>query len=323
MYEVLLDDKLGTIWDIADIVTDITWKTSRIGKPGTLEFTLIKNSLWQDPKFLYKNGDIIRFRKENQNVFFGYIFSIDSGRDEGVRILCYDQIRYLLGKALYSFTNKTAVDVLQKIAGDYSLKLGTIDETGYKIPALLGDNISLLDIICKALDYTLIHGYGNFVLFDDFGSLSLRNIKNLLVPFWLGEESLMYDYSTKRSIDSDTYNKIKLYRDNKEKGVREVYVAQRSDTIAQWGLLELYQSIDEKLNEAQIKEMQDQLILLRNRESRTLKVDALGDLRLRAGSYVQIIIDEMGINEAYLVDECQHKFNGADHTMSLELKVVD
>ncbi|GGD95169.1 XkdQ/YqbQ family protein [Paenibacillus nasutitermitis] len=323
MLEVLMDDKRGTIWNISDIVADITWKTSRIGKPGTLDLTLIKNSVWQDSKFAFNNGDIIRFRKDNQNVFYGYIFSINSGRDENVKLLCYDQIRYLTGKAMYSFANKTASEVLRKIAGDYQLTLGDVDDTGYKIPTMLEDNVKLLDIICKALDYTLINGYGNFVLFDDFGSLSLRNVKNLRVPFWIGEESLMYDYSAKRSIDSDTYNKIKLYRDNKETGMRDIFVAQRSDTIAQWGLLLLYQSVDDKMNDAQIMEMQDQLLLLRNRESKTLKVDAIGDLRIRAGSYVSIVIHEMGVNQPYLVDECQHKFDGAQHIMSLDLKVVD
>lgn len=45
---LLLDDKQGNIWDISEIAGDITYKTSRIGKPSSLEFTLIKGSLYQN-----------------------------------------------------------------------------------------------------------------------------------------------------------------------------------------------------------------------------------------------------------------------------------
>ena len=116
MIELLIDNKNGNVWDISGIVTSISWSTSRMGKPGKLEFTLIKNGLFQDKKFKYSNGDVIRFRKDNFNVFYGYIFSIEGGKDESVRVTCYDQIRYLLSDDTYVFENYTAAEVLKRIA---------------------------------------------------------------------------------------------------------------------------------------------------------------------------------------------------------------
>ncbi|MCO1603660.1 XkdQ/YqbQ family protein [Desulfosporosinus nitroreducens] len=324
MLKIQIDNKDGNVWDISMLAADVSWKTSRIGKAGSLDFTLIKNAPGQDKTFKYSNGDIVSVQRaeDGADIFYGYIFSIDGGRDEEVKIACYDQIRYLMANDTYVMTNVTASEVVQKIAADFNLKLGQIDDTGYRIPVMSEDNQKLLDIICKALDLTLINSGKNYVFFDNFGSLSVRNVEDFLLDFFIGDSSLMTDYTHKTSIDSDTYNKIKLYHDNKDSGKREVYITQDSANMAKWGILQLYQSVNENLNEAQINEMLEMLSKLRNKESRTLKVEAIGDLRVRAGSYVRIQIQEYGINQPFLVDECTHSFDGADHKMSLELKAI-
>lgn len=322
MFEVLLDNRNGNTWNLGEVASDITWKTSRIGKPGGLEFTLIKNGLYQDPAFQYNNGDIVSVRKDGVNVFRGYIFSIDTGRDEAVKITAYDQIRYLMNKQTYAFENVTAAEVLKKIAGDFQLKLGRVEDTRYRIPAMLEDGQTLIDIICKALTLTLIHGGENYFLFDDFGELSLRKSSDHLLDFYLGTRSLMVDYSASRSIDSDTYNRIKLYKDNNSTGKREIYEIQDSSTIAKWGILQMYESVDENKNTAQINELLTNLMILKNRETKSLKLEAIGDTRVRAGCYVLVVIEEFNINQPFLIEECTHRFDGANHTMSLELKVI-
>ncbi len=322
MLEVLLDNKNGNLWDISDIVYSVSWKTSRMGSPGKLELSLIKRGIYQDKGFKYNNGDIVRVTKDGSNVFYGYIFSIDEGKNEEVKITCYDQIRYLLSNATYVFKNTTAADVVRKIANDFKLKLGRIDDTGYKIPSIIEDNKKLLDIICKALDYTLVNTGKNYFLYDDFGVLAIRKSDDMLLDFIVGDESLMYDYSSKRSIDDDTYNRVKLYKDNKKTGKREIFQAQDSANMAKWGILQLYQSVDENMNSAQINALLNTLMAIKNRETKSMKIDAIGNIRVRAGCYVPVIIDEYKINQPFIVEECAHKFDGVDHTMSLELKVI-
>ncbi|SCY93208.1 XkdQ/YqbQ family protein [Alkaliphilus peptidifermentans] len=322
MVEITIDNKNGNMWDITNIVSNISWKTSSIGKAGSLDFTLIKNCLYQDPAFQYNNGDVVKVKMGSANIFYGYIFTIDEGKDETVSVTCYDQIRYLMAKDTYVFNDVTASAVVRRIAEDFTLELGKIDDTAYRIPTMVEDGKVLLDIICKALTLTLINSNKNFFLFDDFGALSLRNSEDLLLDFYIGDDSLMIDYSNKTSIDTDTYNKIKLYKDNEATGRREIYMAQDSNNIDKWGILQLYQSVEENMNTAQINQQLDTLITLKNRESKTLKIKALGDIRVRAGAYIPIIIKEYGINQPFIIDECTHSFNGADHTMSLDLKVV-
>lgn len=323
MIELLLCNKDGNIWDISRIVSDITWKTSRIGKPGSFTFTLIKNGLFQDKEFKFNNGDVIRFRKDDKNVFYGYIFSIESGKDENVQISCYDQIRYLLLNGTYILSNVTASELLNIITSDFSLKIGTVDDTKHVISTLCEDGKKLLDIICKALDYTLINTGKNFFLFDDFGELSIRNSEDMILDFAIGDNSLMHNYSSKISIDDDTYNRVVLYKANSKASKKEVFKPMEdSANIAKWGLLQLYQSVDENMNEAQVYELLNNLMAIKNRETKSLKIDAIGNIGVRAGCYVPIIIEELGISQPFLVDECTHKFDGEDHTMSLNLKVI-
>lgn len=322
MVELLIDNKDGNVWDISNIVSGITWKTSRIGKPGSLDFTLLKGSLWQELGFKYRNGDIVRFRLNGQNVFYGYIFSVDGGKDENVKIKCYDQIRYLTNTDTYVFSNITATEIIRQIADDFQLQVGTLADSQYRIPSMVEDGQKLIDIIDKALTYTLINADLNFVLYDDFGSLTLRNTADMMVDFVLGDNSLMHNYSFKSSIDSDTYNRVKVYQDNEETGRREVYIAQDSENIEKWGLLQLYQAADENMNPAQVQELVDTLIILKNREMKQLKLDCMGDIRIRAGCYVPVQISEYGIDQPFLIDECTHRWYGNDHQMQVTLKVV-
>lgn len=319
---VEIHNREGNKWNVSEIVEGLTWKTSRIGKAGSVSFTLIKGSPFQSKDFTYKNGDGVSISMNNFKMFYGYIFTVDEGRDEAVKITAYDQIRYLMNTDTYVLSGVTASDVLKRIAKDFTLKLGTVADTGYKIPKLSEDSQKLLDIICKAITLTFSHTGRDYCLYDDFGSLCLKNVDDNQIDLIIGDGSLMYDYNVKTSIDSNTYNQIKLFKDNEKTGMREIYKAYDSVNIKRWGLLQLYQGVDEKANTAQISELLNTLSKIHNRETKSLKVDAIGDIRVRAGMRVNIRIAEYGVDQALLVDECTHSFDGSDHTMSLDLRVV-
>jgi hypothetical protein len=318
MLTVEIDNRDGYMWELP--ASDVTYKTSRVGKAASLEFTLIKGGFYEAKEFKYNPGDVVRVQLDGQPVFYGYIFNIEGGRDEAVKITSYDQFRYLMGKDTYVFKNVTVGDVIKKIAGDTGLKVGKLVDTTYKIPSMLEDGSGLLDIVVNALGYTLTGTGRIYVFYDDFGELTLRDIADWKLDLSLGDVSLAYDYKLKRSIDNDTYNRIKIVQDNKKTKHRDVYIAQDSSTIAKWGRLQLYEKVDEKMNAAQIKEILNNLITLKNRETRTFTIDAIGDIRVRAGCSVSVNIEEIGFETYYLVEECTHKFDGSDHTMSLELR---
>jgi hypothetical protein len=321
MLKIWIENKGGTIWDVAELISSVTWKTGRNGKVSSLDVTLISGGLYEFDDFQINPGDIIHVTKDSTPVFYGYIFTIDSGRDEEVKLTAFDQTRYLLTNHTYVLSNVTATQIIERIAKDYQMKVGSLADTGYTIPTVIEDGSKLMDIICKALDNTLMATGKLYHLYDDFGKLTLRNTEDMIIEPILGDESLVYDYKQKRSIDNDVYNRIKLVKDNKDSGEREAYIFQDSNNIAKWGLLQFYQKVDSGMNEAKIKTMLNNTLQLKNREQRSFSIDAIGDIQFRAGSYVWIRMQEPKVDQRFLIEECTHKFDGVDHTMSLELRV--
>ncbi|MEK3772770.1 hypothetical protein MKY14_30140 [Paenibacillus sp. FSL R5-0887] len=319
--ELLVKNKEGNLWDISGIVSDISWKTARSGKPSTLELTLVDSGIYQLPKFGISNGDIIQFSKDNVDVFYGFVFSIDTGSDQEIKLTAYDQIRYLLGNGSYVLQDVTASDVIKKITTDYGLKTGVLEETEYRIPSLIEDDKKLLDIIMGAIGSELQYKGRLMAFYDDFGKLTLRKPGSMLLNLVLGAGHYLYDYSLKKSIDDDTYNTIFLYKDNEASGKRDFYPVSDKDNVKRWGILHLYQKADDKANAAQIQEKANNLLKMHNREKLSLSVQAIGDMRVRAGNFIYVLLDEFE-TQLFLVDQCSHKISGGEHTMSLDIKVV-
>ncbi|WP_342505611.1 hypothetical protein [Sporosarcina sp. FSL K6-2383] len=318
--EVLIDNLNGTVWDIP--VSSVDWKTGRIGKVGTLDVKLVVNEPLKHP---INNGNIVRVMDGKEKVFYGFIFDVGLNKDSAATVKAYDQLKYLMFNDTFVFSSTTATAAIKKIATDAKLKIGTFEDTKYKVPGMIEDDKKAFDVATKFLDSTLIATNRNFILFDNFGALDLRNIENMRIPaddFYIGEESLLFDFDYKKSIDKETYNRVKLVHDNKETKKREVYIVQDSANIAKWGRLQHFQKVDENMEPAQIKDLADRFIKLRNRESKELTLDCIGHWKVRAGSFVMVYIEKLGIKEYFLVDDCSHKWNAGIHTMSLKLKVI-
>ena len=124
-----------------------------------------------------------------------------------------------------------------------------LENTGYVIAKKTESNQSLFDIILNALDEKIRNRKEMYVLYDDFGKLCLKNLERMKVGLVIDEETgENFDYES--SIDSDTYNQIKLTYDNSDTGKREVYMAKDSSNIEKWGVLQYFDTIDEKTNGA-------------------------------------------------------------------------
>lgn len=318
LLQVLLDDKLGTVWDISELVTEATWKTTRAIQPGSLDFRMIASS-----QITVANGNIVRVKWDDIPLFYGYVFSVNRGQSEEISVKCYDQMRYLNAKETYVFKNITAAAAVKRITDDVGLKWGHIADTKYVIPTLVGDGKKLLDILSEAFDKTVINTGIIYTLYDEFGALAVRDCaKEMKLNLQLGDQSLLYSYSYEQSIDSDTYNYFKLVQDNQETGHRDVYAAKDEANIATWGKLIYYDKVDDNQNAAQINKLLDMLQKLKNRETRRLKLDVLGQPQLRAGCLITVNISALGMNQEFLIDECSHQFRGGEYTTSIDLKVI-
>lgn len=308
--------KTGDAHDITPIISAAKWTTKRSGTPASIELTAK-----HDASVVWDHGGILAVKDESSGLFYGYVVKISRTEKEQYTITAYDQTWYLKkNKETYVFTGKRADQIIAQIAADFELNVGALPNTGYVIPSMSEDAKTLFDTALKALDYTLINTGKMYCLWDDFGTLRLTNVADSKLDVVLGDESLATGYTYASEIDSETYNKIKLVKDNKTTGKRDVYVYQDSNNITLWGLLQDYQKADENMNAAQIKERAAQMLELYNRPKRTFDLKAISDVSVRAGRAVYVNIQQIGISAFYIVEEATHDFIKA--TMSLKLKVV-
>lgn len=317
--EVLIDNRDGAIYEVP--VTSISWKTERRGKASELNVTMLNPEPLKDKVV---SGAIVRVTENAHKIFYGYSFKAGFGKNSEFKITAYDQLKYFMYNDTFVLKSMPAEAAITQICSQLGRKLSTAAATGFKAPAMIEDDKKALDVIMKYIDSAIVATNQSFVFMDDFGSLGLHNISNLVIDpteFYIGEESLLYDFDYSVSIE-DSYNRIKLALDDKEAAKRKIFIAQDSDSISKWGQLQFYKKVDENMTTAQIKSLLDALLAVHNKEKKELSLKCLGDWRVRAGKMVFIFIEKLDLKQLFLVEACTHEWSAKVHTMSLELKVI-
>jgi len=293
---------------------EIVWTTERKGSPGKLEFKVLKDDVLK-----FEEGNPVSFKVDGNNVFYGFVFTKKREKEKIIKVTTYDQLRYLKNKSSYVYTNKRADELVKMIANDFLLNVGTLENTNYKIAKKSESNQSLFDIILNALDETIQYKKEMYVLYDDFGKICLKNLERMKVGIIIDEETAQnYDYQS--SIDTDTYNKVKLVYDNEETGKREVYIAQDTNNMNNWGVLQYFDTIDEKTNGA-VKAKT--LLNLYNQKTRSLEIKkAIGDIRVRGGSLIIVNLDlgDVKLQHFMLVEKAKHTFKNRRTFYGFDIK---
>lgn len=191
----------GAAFDITTLVSGAKWSTKRSGSPASLELTAIVNDEIQ-----WSHGGIVTLLDDKTGLFYGYVVKISQNEKEQVQITAYDQTWYLKkNKDTYVFKGKRADQVLKQIAEDFKLKTGSLANTAYSIPSMIEDGQTLFDIVLKAIDYTLINTGKMFVLWDNFGKLTLTDVETAKLDLFVGDGSLATGFTYESEIDSEAY----------------------------------------------------------------------------------------------------------------------
>lgn len=317
--ELMIGNESGTKAYLPAVEEGIEWTTERKNTPGKLVFCILK-----DDALDFSEGSAVRMKENGEEVFFGFVFKQQRTKEQIITVTAYDQLRYLKNKNTIVYEEKTADQLIRMIADDFAMNAGTLESTGYVIESRVEENTSLFEMIENALDLTLTNTGEMFVLYDDFGKLTLKHLSSMAVGnpgayFMVDEETCeTFDYTS--SIDDNTYNKIKLTYDNEDTGFREVYIAQDSGNINRWGILQYFDTLKKGENgQAKV----DALLKLYNKKTRNLKLTSvLGDNRVRAGSMIVVNLDlgDVKLRNFMLVENCKHTYREGEHWMDLTLR---
>lgn len=322
----IYDNRHNILYDVSEAIYDISITTYIDDNAGKCTFKVIRKdglAFWE--------GATIAITIDGKGIFKGFIFKKSRNEDvEEISCTAYDQIRYLKNKDSKSFEGKTSSQIFAQLCDEFVLKYKIVDSSSYICAPRNEDNKYLYEMIKNALDDTLININEWYMIRDNFGVLEHINIKSLDTDVVLGDKSGVVKIKYETSIDKDVYNQIKLYRDDTNTNKREVFIV--NDTInggknlKEWGILQLYQKVDNNLNIAQIEQRALGMLKLYNNTGRDLSFsDCIGDFKVCAGSFVTVNIADIGDLSVYkklLVTECTHKLKNNEHLMDLKIRLV-
>ncbi len=293
------------------VADEILWQTEMGGTAGRLVF-----KVFGDGTLNFFEGDKVEFYHDGAGVFSGFVFTKKRDRRNIITVTAYDQLRYLKNKDTYVYGETTAAELLKKVLADINLKAGEIEETSVKLIGLIEQEKSIIDIVMRAVKADEVYSGKKYVLYDDFGKISLKSAEKLRSEYVInGQNSGDFSYSS--TIDEETYSTVKV----REKGNRQEYITVKNDeAVGKWGILqkievaEKGESLEEKAN-----------AVLKEKAKRTRHIvieNVLGNLSVRAGSevFVSLNLGDIIVNEFFTVQEASHKFFNGKYVMDVVLK---
>ena len=198
----------GTVFS-PPIEDDVKLEWERTGSPGKLTFTVLK---MKDEEMSFLEGDSVKLYYDETPVFVGYVFKKTRDREHRIKVTCYDQLRHLKNKYTYIFEKKKANEIIKSLCEDFSLNIGTLEDTKYVIPAIAEENKSALDIVLDVIQESLVNTGEMYVFYDDCGKLQLKNASDMMTGTLIYDQSAEnFDYTS--SIDDETYNQVVLMYD--------------------------------------------------------------------------------------------------------------
>ena len=295
LYTYINDEK----WILTDSVSDLEVTQSLYDSPGKCTFTIYDN-------FMIPNGSTVYLKVDGEGFFKGYVFKSSVNQNDETEITAYDQMRYLKNEDTIYYSDKSASEIFADICKRNGLKYDVVWNATYKNLPYLYDKKSMFDILKTAIEENLRNTGNRYFVRDEYGTLKFINIEKRKTDLIVGTGSICTGFDYEQSIDDETYNVIKLYRDNNDTGQRDVWQAQDSDNIKKWGRLQYVDTVDENASAAQIKALAKNMLSVMNREHRTLSLSVIGFYGLRAGDGIKVELPM--VDEWFYIEKITTKF---------------
>jgi hypothetical protein len=317
--QVLVIRQDGTTYEIP--VEKITWSGAKTKAPRQVNIDMLTTNRGVHQFFEPHEGNKVLFYWKGQELFRGTEFKHNRSKDGKLNFTVYDLLIYFVKNSdTYVFAAKRASDILKRICSDFQIEVGEIADTGYIIPSRVYDGKYLFDIISDALYLTYQQTGVRYYLFAEQGKVNL--IKRSESPrTWIIEDGVnLIDYSYESSIE-DTITRVKLEAGEEKKTF--IATAKNDDFIKQFGVLQYYEKITDKINRGQLQERANQILENKGVVKKSFSIDALGIPEVISGKAIHVICQDLGVKKGYYIDEDTHSFEGNNHTMNLKLTETD
>ena len=325
-------------WDIGGICEQIKINWVLEGNAGSMDISCVR-----DKEIDLVEGDIVSLRVNGVNFFYGWVFKKEMSAYESVSYKVYDIKRYLAYKDVDVTGNETINEFFERVCKMANIPYKVVHTSDYVIPGKIHDGESYNTMLQFAIDHTFIGTGQRFCVRPNGKVLELIDTSQQQTDIIIGDESLLTDFKYSTDIEN-TYTAFKVQREvasesekSKKKKenelsktqkvlLRKTLVAQNPENIKKWGVLQYYEKKDSKWTDAQLAQ---HLQLLQNaygKQTKTLKLDCLGDTDCIPGNMITVLITDLEEEKVAqgtycLITGASHTITHNDHTMSLDVEV--
>lgn len=323
---------------------EIVLTQERKGTPSKLEFTVVNDNVKdvnEKQGDYFCEGNSVRLMVDNRVIWYGRIFTKKRDKQQHIKVTAYDGMFYLKKESLnWVAEDSTASQIIKSIFKNtpfyQNANIGAFDDTKHRIPSVVFSYVPGLDAIQQVLDTTVEATQRIYTLFDDAGTVNLKELGNMELDYYLTNE-VFEDFDYNSTIADSTYNAICLYRkendtvtekvvytdNNFNRNNKETYEGYEHfyrDSIRAWGHL----AHNEQVNSPEVNLREKALAMLRthNQKFKTLTVkECFGRIDVRAGCLIPVHLDlgDLTLNNKMMIENVKHKFRHGHHSMDMQL----
>ncbi|MDP5275700.1 XkdQ/YqbQ family protein [Chengkuizengella axinellae] len=300
------------------LVTSITWSGDSKQAFRKLELQLSNTINGKEPTVIIEKGRLLRFLKDDKELFRGVIFSYSIQSDGNMSITAYDENIYLTKNVdTKKFTNMTASSIIKQLCNDFGISFGFIEDTGYVFPKLIMRNKTIWDMMNTAITETSKQIGRRFILISKEGKLQLIEQKRNVVEWVLQSGYNILNASYSESIE-DLRNQVKVMSADHEDQPISTIVENQS-LMQNYGLMQHIEESNVDHNASQNQQLANQLLKDLSKVSEEAEIEALGNEEVIAGSIIHVSETMTNLSGNYHVSTDTHTFQNKVHRMRLKI----
>lgn len=302
------------VTDITQFVEQTTWSGSDTEAGRQLEIQLVRDpydSRIKTPAIA--KGDILEMYYGSTRLFFGHTTSIEMTGEKGaIQIIAKDLLYNLLhAKISQKYKNRTPEYITRAVCAKVGIKTGSLTKTKVRIKKHYGTENPAYNVIMSAYHKASGKTGTPYFPYMDGANLCVKE-KGAIIgrksgiddTFVIGESVGITSTRATTNVNN-MVNRVVIYNG---KG-KQVGAVSNKDWIAMYGIMQETQ-INGKKSEARRK--------LKG-SSRTLEIEALGDVRCIAGAGVNLKDPVSGTKGVFWIASDSHTFSAGKHTMNLTM----
>lgn len=263
-------------------------------------------------------GQTICFYDNNELIFQGQIIKLTRNSPSQYSVTCFDNAFYLNKTSVrIQFSNIDVKSAIEKLCSQNNIPCKVDCDIATKVTKIYNyETISNIidDLLKQATNDTGLKYRREY----NYGSLYVNAMNNLKM-IWQSQP-LVSEFS----YDSDLTNFANrvVVISSSEKNTTVFAEAKNDDSIKLYGQYTHYEKIDDK-KKAKATQIANQKLKELSRMVNEVSVTLLGDNYVRAGRILNFAQPTIGLEGAYLVEECEHNYTASLHTMTCKIKKED